>query len=416
MTVAIPTYNRAGLLRLSLESVVSQDYPDFGVLVIDNASTDDTEAVVRSFGDPRVKYVRNETNIGLFRNCNKAIALNASPYLTILEDDDTLLPGFIGESVKVLDAHPGAGFSFVQSRCIRMDGAPVQGLDKRLVSDSIPEGIIDGLDYLHQIVAGRKWIIRFSTVMMRATALEAVGPFDTPHAKRSLDLNLYLRLAARFSMVSIRQVLAQVRFHGEQDSQSSHNVSGGNGPVATMAERTDAIAYLLQSVRAQDAAYRQWLAERLLHISMRRSQLTAELLPDLNLSWSECLEIAAEEIAALIPPGERFILLDEAAFAPQAFAGRRPVPFLEHDGQYWGPPADDATAIRELMRLRDSTVHFLVIAWPAFWWLDYYAGLRDYLYAHFRCVRSNSRLIVFNVEPTGSHARGLEQPTADRRA
>lgn len=397
VTVAIPTYNRSALLRLSLKSALTQDYPNFGVLVIDNASTDDTELVVQSFADPRVTYVRNETNIGLFRNWNKAIALNSSPYLTILQDDDELLTAFIRESVNALDANPSAAFSFAQSKCVGVDGVPIHDLDSRHVSDSIPEGMIKGLDYLHQIVAGRKWIIRFSTVMMRAKALQAAGPFDTPHAKRSIDLNLYLRLAARYDMVSIRQALVQVRFHVEQDSQSDYNVSGGTGPIATMAERTDAVAYLLQSVRADDSGYRRWLAERLLHVSMCRSELTAELLPGFNLGWSERAEILTREIAALIPHGKRFILVDEAAFEPWLFAGWQADPFVGHNGQYWGPPADDDVAICELKKLRQSGAQYFVIAWPAFWWLDYYADFRDYLFSTYYCVRRNSRFIAFDL-------------------
>ena len=61
VTVAMPTYNRADLLRGAIASALAQDYSDFDVMIVDNASTDCTEAVVRSFADPRLKYVRNHT-------------------------------------------------------------------------------------------------------------------------------------------------------------------------------------------------------------------------------------------------------------------------------------------------------------------------------------------------------------------
>jgi hypothetical protein len=257
------------------------------------------------------------------------------------------------------------------------------------------------VDYLEGIVAGHNWIIHPSAVMLRSRALEQVGGFDTPHSKHSIDFNLFLRLAAKYGPVFVPKELCKVRIHPGQESQIRFHAQGGTGPVANAAERTDAIAYLLDSPRAKDGKYRRWLAERLLQISMSRSALTAELLPDLNLGWTERSAIAAHEIAALIPSGERFILVDEAAFSSEDFAGQQPVPFVEHDGQYWGPPADDAMAIDELEKWRRSGVHVLVIAWPAFWWLDYYAGLRDYLYSNFRCVRNNSCLIVFDMERRG---------------
>src|SRR5437879_8853621 len=91
-------------------------------------------------------------------------------------------------------------------------------------------------------------------------------------------------------------------------------------------------------------------------------------------SWFHRLDRATREIAALIPPGDIFILVDEDNWGMDANSTRRPVPFLERDGQYWGKPADDVTAIREFERLRHSGANFIVFGWQAFWWLDYYSG------------------------------------------
>ncbi|WP_375474537.1 glycosyltransferase family 2 protein [uncultured Nostoc sp.] len=394
VTIAIPTYNRSELLKASLESVLAQDYQDYQVLVLDNASDDDTEAIVRSFTDSRIIYVRNEVNIGIFGNWQRSVELNTSPYLSILSDDDVLLPNFIHESVLALDNHPHAGLSAGLPEFININGATlhVTGIE---LSDHLPEGLISGLDFIHQIVDGRKWILRTSAVMFRAYALRAVGGFDITHSKYLLDLNLYLRMAAQFDFFFIAKELAQVRFHVEQDSQVSFHSPGGLGSLAVVAERTDAIAYLLKSPRAEDASYRQWLAERLLHINMRRSQFTSELIPKLNLSWSERLQIAMQEIASVIPAGKRLILVDENQWSCEMLPEFDALPFLEHDSQYWGAPLDDEIAIQELERMRQAGASFMVIAWPAFWWLDYYSGLRNYLSSNFRRVLDNSRLVVF---------------------
>ncbi|WP_414583081.1 glycosyltransferase family 2 protein [Scytonema sp. PCC 10023] len=398
VTIAIPTYNRSELLKVSLQSVLAQDYPDFQVLVLDNASFDDTEAVVRSFADSRITYVRNESNIGAFRNWQRAVEINSSPYLSILSDDDILLPNFIYESVLALDKHPHAALSSAQAEFIDMNGALLRVTGAEL-SDNLPEGVINGLDFIHQIVDGRKWILRTSSVMFRTSALAAVGGFDIPHSKYMIDLNLYLRIAAQFDIFFIAKELAQVRFHVEQDSQVTFHSPGGTGSLAVMAERTDAIAYLLQSPRAEDASYRQWLAERLLHMSMRRSEFTSQLIPEINLSWSERLQIAIQEIAAVIPAGKSFILVDDNQWGSEISPEFDALPFLEHEGQYWGAPPDDQTAIRELERMRDCGASFMVIGWPAFWCLDYYSKLRNYLSSNFRCILHNSRLVVFDLRP-----------------
>ena len=291
VTIAIPTYNRSDLLKFSLDSVLNQDYPDFQVLILDNASTDNTEAVVRSFDDSRITYVRHATNIGLLNNWNKAIELSAGSYLTILSDDDVLLPGFIREFAKAFEQNPNIGLVAAPVRFIDHQGAPFQVINSEL-SDDFPVGMISGLEFIHQVVDGRKWILRTSAVMFRVDAFSVVGLLDIPHSKDLPDLNIFLRIAAQFALFFLPTQLSQVRFHGDQVSMDAFHAPGGTGPLGVMAEKTDAIAYLLKSPRAEDASYRHWLAERLLDISMRRSDLTAQLIPELNLSWSERLQIA----------------------------------------------------------------------------------------------------------------------------
>ncbi|MBD2079350.1 glycosyltransferase family 2 protein [Leptolyngbya sp. FACHB-17] len=397
VTVAIPTYNRSDLLKVSLESVLNQDYPDFQVLILDNASTDNTEAIVRSFDDPRIIYVRHSTNIGLLNNWNKAIELSNSSYLTILSDDDVLLPGFIDEFAKAFDEHPCVGLVAAPAKFIDQHSAPLQVIDRER-SDEFPIGILSGIEYLHQIVSGRKWILRTSAVMFRIDALSVIGSIDAPHAVEICDLNLFLRIAAQFDFFFLSNELAQVRFHSEQCSMDSFHAAGGTGPLAVMAEKTDAIAYLLQSSRAADANYRQWLAERLLHISLCRSELTTQHIPKLNLSWSERLQIALQQITNIVPPQKQFILVDENQWGCEKRSDFQALPFLEQEGQYWGAPQDSQTAIRELERMRYQGASFLVIGWTAFWWFDYFAEFRSYLNTKFPCTLKNSCLMVFDLE------------------
>jgi hypothetical protein len=120
--------------------------------------------------------------------------------------------------------------------------------------------------------------------------------------------------------------------------------------------------------------------------------------------WSERLQSAVDLILRIIPAGASFILVDEGQWGiHEAFAGRRPIPFTERNGQYWGPPADDAGALVELGRLRAQGVNYIVFGWPAFWWLDYYVGLARHLRQTSRCVLADDDLVVFEMgaEPGG---------------
>src|SRR5205807_1459638 len=111
--------------------------------------------------------------------------------------------------------------------------------------------------------------------------------------------------------------------------------------------------------------------------------------------WMHTLSRATEELKAVIPPGGSFLLVDEGQWGANVITGRRAIPFPERDGQYGGPPADDAAAITEFERLRQGGAGFMVFGWPAFWWLDYYEGFRAYLHSQFPRLVDNERLLVF---------------------
>jgi hypothetical protein len=130
--------------------------------------------------------------------------------------------------------------------------------------------------------------------------------------------------------------------------------------------------------------------------SLLNRRIQTKTTPE-DASWYHQLQLAMREIRALIPPGESFVLVDEDSLHIDVGNGRRAIPFLERDGHYWGPPADDETAIGELERLRESGAGFMVFGWPAFWWLEYYGGLHRYVRTRYRCLLENERLVVFEL-------------------
>jgi len=114
-------------------------------------------------------------------------------------------------------------------------------------------------------------------------------------------------------------------------------------------------------------------------------------------NWEYRVHLSAQEIAKFVQLSDTFILVDQGAFTSQISAGHRTIPFLERDGQYWGPPPNDATAIHELERLRRAGAASIVFAWPAFWWLDYYSDFTQYLRSNFHCTLENERLVAFDL-------------------
>jgi hypothetical protein len=157
--------------------------------------------------------------------------------------------------------------------------------------------------------------------------------------------------------------------------------------------------FLIRAARADTV-------EILQHARDEVATATAELEASVTeVKRLERLQLAEQEIAAAIPPESTFILVGEEG-STTLVTRDPPVPvLLESDEQYAGPAADDETAIREVERLRQAGAGFLVVAWPAFWWLDHYAGLQQHLRSRFRCLLENERLIVFDLRRTVDSVR-----------
>ncbi len=117
-----------------------------------------------------------------------------------------------------------------------------------------------------------------------------------------------------------------------------------------------------------------------------------------ELEWLRKVYLSIPEITELTAVNDKLILVDDGQWeSGKSIAGRQTIPFLERNGEYWGPPPDDETAIRELERLRKEGAKFIVFAWNAFWWLDYYEGFDNYLRSKYQCILENERLVIFTL-------------------
>jgi GT2 family glycosyltransferase len=116
-----------------------------------------------------------------------------------------------------------------------------------------------------------------------------------------------------------------------------------------------------------------------------------------NLRGSGRLRVWREELASLVSD-RAFILVDlEQWNGSEIVDGLRNIPFLERDGQYWGSPADDDTAIQELERLKQSGASMIVFAWHAFWYFNYYSHFYDHLCSKYTRVLENEHIVAFDL-------------------
>jgi len=106
VNVVIPTYNRAHLIRKAVQSVLDQSYQDFEIIIVDDASTDNTEEAVRSLKDERIRYIRHEKNKGAGAARNTGIRAANGEYIAFQDSDDEWLPEKLEKQMKVFENAP----------------------------------------------------------------------------------------------------------------------------------------------------------------------------------------------------------------------------------------------------------------------------------------------------------------------
>lgn len=226
VTVAIPTYNRARFLREAIESALAQTVRELEVVVSDNASDDDTAAVVASFDDPRLRYSRLDSNIGLHGNLTRCLRAGSAPYLAILQDDDALAPTNVERKLEALELQPRAVLAHAPFRFVDEHG--------RTLSESVDwwkaaETHENGLDFIRRMV---RWGVRvdMSSWLLRR---DAVGEFEfSPEDGLATDFGFLLRVGLRGDIVYVREPLTSVRRHSGSLSVAGESVMLPGGHYA----------------------------------------------------------------------------------------------------------------------------------------------------------------------------------------
>jgi O-methyltransferase len=113
--------------------------------------------------------------------------------------------------------------------------------------------------------------------------------------------------------------------------------------------------------------------------------------------WMQQLHLLGQDFLRFVPRSEPLVLIDLDTLRFQLAGGHRVLPFIERDGRYWGPPADDDAAIAELHRARQRGLKYIAIAWPAFWFMEKYPKAAAELQIRARCLLRNERVVLFEL-------------------
>lgn len=210
VTTIIPTYRRPALLRRAIGSVLAQTWPHLRVCVYDNASGDQTAAVVAEFSDrdDRVQYHCHPENIGAFANFSYGLDAVATPYFSFLSDDDVLLPDFYQTAVTQLEPHPEAAFWGGTTLVMTEEGTVKDVTDWPAAYYTPPDGLLAMIENNHMI---------WTSVLFRTAKVATIGGLD-PDVGAPIDTDYMLRLAARLPFLTSPDPAAIWMSHPESNS------------------------------------------------------------------------------------------------------------------------------------------------------------------------------------------------------
>ncbi len=208
VSFCIPTFNRAAHLGETLDSALNQTEKNFEIIVVDDASTDSTEKVVKGFTDPRIRYFKNNKNLGVPKNYNYVFSLAKGEYLCLLEDHDLLDPGYLEELLSLFKSHPELSFAFCSIAMIDQNG-------KKKIKYSHPfPKVISSKKALRRLLTRITCPCSLTTLIRRSFLCNFEEPFSSDFWWYA-DINLWMQLAAKGDLGYVDKPLLQMRFREE---------------------------------------------------------------------------------------------------------------------------------------------------------------------------------------------------------
>jgi glycosyltransferase involved in cell wall biosynthesis len=202
VSILTPSYNQGRFLEETIQSVLSQDYPNLEYLIVDGGSTDGSVEVIQRFSD-RLAWWVSERDDGQTDALNKGFAHARGEIFAWLNSDDTYLPGAVSAAVNCLQAHPEAALVYAEANLVDEVGRIIGRFPSRQTN-------------LQSLLRGSVHIPQ-QTAFFRSSAWKQVAPLD-PSFHFAMDYDLWVRLAKLGPLVYTRGNWANFRLHGSGKS------------------------------------------------------------------------------------------------------------------------------------------------------------------------------------------------------
>jgi len=287
VSIITPTYNHQGFIAACIDSALGQSYSNWEQIIVDDGSTDGTGAIVRRYQDARIRYER-QTNQGPFAlasTYNRALSLARGELVAILEGDDMwppgklelLVPAFLDESLVL--AYGEAVDIDARNRAQRRESRTARR--RKVLSGAILSNDPIGSATRHMLTAEGRSLVSPSTVLLRRSALDAIGGFKQVSGLPLTDYPTFINLSLKGRFQYSSRTLGYRRRHGMSVTVNYARTIHENVSKFTrafLADNTDQIPLSAEEMKTIEADWRE--SEHRLHLAEGRVLLLRKMWPE----------------------------------------------------------------------------------------------------------------------------------------
>lgn len=227
LTVLMAVYNGSPFLRTAIDSILDQTYRDFCFLIVDDASTDDTREIVRSYEDERIELLCVERNVGQTAALNVGLHHASTPWIARMDADDYSAPTRFEEQMKALEADPSISCLGTFAWFFHNNPENVQGVVTTPLKHDDIRAVLVGSPIVH------------GSLIARREALIKVGSYNDRY-RIIADIELYDRLLPNYNAANLDRQLLGVRRHL---GQSSNGIAAFNETIELYSQKLAAGNY-----------------------------------------------------------------------------------------------------------------------------------------------------------------------------
>lgn len=200
LSVIMSVYNGKKYLKQSIESVLSQSFTNFEFIIVNDASTDNSLAIIKEYEDPRIRLINNETNMGLTKSLNIALKYAKGLYIARQDADDISLPERFSKQMNYLEKNPKIALLGTSAYDINKDG------------NIISEKIVLKSPTFRDLIAAPRFV--HGSVIYKKNIVLQLGGYDE-NFKTAQDFELWLRIADKYEIGNLIEPLYKLRAHDE---------------------------------------------------------------------------------------------------------------------------------------------------------------------------------------------------------